>query len=913
MSMEIEYSSRLPRFLFSSIQKKLFKKLFNKSTNQFEISLGKARFKNYVVYTYFIPALKDSNKKYRKVETVNETYYESKECLEKTTAAKLKIREQDIYLNLKFSEEVRLDEKSQDVQNLKIIDNASRILRLNIPTELFDIDISIRYIFDNTSKTLAEGKRKENLVKNLELDLTDFKELTINTECSKMMYDIEFELKKDVTEEVLKSENHNSEILFQIQNQIIELLTGVNPALEKMIHNYIRAPQVVSLTNDIMDRSKQEDFVALLKTDGIRNLLIITLLKTKTQVYLKFYRWCSVDYQLIDAVECKEEEIPKNISKELTINAEKLIGIFDCERVYLSKTQSKKIEKELKPYEYFYVFDVYFAFDDCRTKIFEERMKAGEQIFDKFNVSEKKSFKEELGKTIYYRETSLINVPFRIISKKFDSKITFENIIERSKVILPNVLDELADIEFDGFILQAKSGYGLMTKGKDVFFDLTKSYSFKVKPLRYNTIDFKLKNENSKVLPKYPTEKNGLREKIDPIYNLYVMGSGLEATFNLKKLARTKTTERSTEILFLTPFVENTHQYNAELDDEIEILAYDETKRTKVLKKVHPKDIDLNGKIIEMYFDVDKKIWKIHRFRNDKVFPNGYKTGFSNMSLFFDPLRLESYYSPKLVTFPKELIDDFHECSHIVREVIYKKMSEQMEAKRYERFQQINYLDIAAGRGGDLEYIFKLIKPMKNDVILNLFGTDISPTGLVKYALKTMKLSAMNQKTVNLNVIAEANGDSDQNNKLYNEIISRHEFEKFNIVNMSFAIHYISNYLKEFVDFCKKTMADDCIFMLTFYDSEAVIEAIPNFKIFTDVKIDIKKNEAYMPLPTISASGYREEPCMSKNHIDFLKKEFSSFCDVIEFNPFFGHKSKVPDNGLYFNCIKTLIFIKESV
>lgn len=925
MSIEIEYSSSLPRFIFASIQKKFFEKILKKSNNQFEISFGKARFKNYAVYTYYVPALKDSHKKYRKIETVNETYYESKECLEKTTAAKLKIKDQDIYLKLKYSEEVRLDEKSQDVQNLKILDNASRILRLSIPTEMYDIDISIRYIFENESKTVTEGKRKENLVKNLELDLTDFRALTIKTECSKILYDIEFELKKPVTEEVLKMENHDSEIFFQIQNQIIELLTGMNPTLEKLIHNYVRAPQVVSLTNDIMDRSKQEDFVSLLKTDGVRNLLVITILKTESRTFLKFYRWCSLDYQLLDAIDCEENKIPKDVLKDLTLNTEKLIGIFDCERVYVSKTQSKKSEIDLKPYEYYYVFDVYFAIVDCRSKTFEERMKLGEQLFEKFNISEMNSFKgmnsfketnsfkDPLGKTIYYNETSLINVPLRIISKKFDTEITFEDIIERSKTILPNVQDELADIEFDGFILQAKSGYELSTKGKDIFFDLSKVYSFKVKPLRYNTIDFKLKNENSKILPKYPSEKNGLSEKIDPIYNLYLMGSGLESTFNLKKLARTKTTDRSTEILFLTPFIENTHQYNAELDDEIEMLVYDNTKRTKILKKVHPKDIDLNGKIIEMYFDIDKKIWKIHRFRNDKVFPNGYKIGLANMSLFFDPLRLESYYSPKLVTFPEELVNDFHDCSHVVREVIYKKMSEQIEAKRFERFPQINYLDIAAGRGGDLEYIFKLMKPMKDSVILNLFGTDISPTGLVKYALKTMKLSVMNQKTVNLNVIAEANGDSKQNDKLYNEIISRHEFEKFNVINMSFAIHYISNYLKEFVDFCKKTMANDCIFMLTFYDSEAVIDTIPKFKIFKDIKIDIKKNEAYMPLPTISSSGYREEPCMSKKHIEFLKKEFSNFCEVIEFNPFFGHKSKVPDNGLYFNCVKTLIFIKESL
>lgn len=913
MSMEIEYSSSLSRFLFTSVQKKFLEKIFKKTNNQFEISFGKARFRNYAVYTYFVPILKNSHKKFRKVETVNEVYYESKECLEKTTAAKFKIKDQDVYLNLKFSEETRLNEKSQDVQNLKILDNAERILRLSIPTEWYDIDISIRYIFNNESKTLAESKQKENFVKTLELDFTDFKAMTIKTECSKMLYDVEFELKQHVTEEVLKSESHKPEILFRIQNQITELLTGINSSLEGMIHDFVRSPQVVSLTNDIMDRSNQDDFVALLKTDGVRNLLVITLFKTEYRMFLKFYRWCSIDFQLLDAVECEEDKVPKEILKDLIVNGEKLIAIFDCERVYISKTQSKKIEKEVKPYEYYYIFDVYFAMEDCRTKKFEDRMKSAEHVFKQFNVSEKKSFKDELGKTIYYRETSLINVPFRIISKKFDSKITFEDIIERSKIILPNIQDELAEIEFDGFILQAKCAYELVTKGKNTFFDLLKSYSFKVKPLRFNTIDFKLKNENSKILPKYPSEKNGLKETINPIYNLYLMGSGQESTFNLKKLARAKTNERSTEILFLTPFVENTHQYNAELDDEIEMLMYDDSKRTKVLKKVHPKDVDLNGKIIEMYFDVDKKIWKIHRFRNDKVFPNGYKIGFSNMSLFFDPLRLESYYSPKLVTFKEELVNDFHDCSHVVREVIYKKMGEQMEAKRYERFPQINYLDIAAGRGGDLEYIFKLMKPMKEDVVLNLFGTDISPTGLVKYALKTLKLSIMNQKTVNLNVIAEANGDKAQNDKLYNEIISRHEFEKFNIINMSFAIHYISNYLKEFVDFCKKTMASDCIFMLTFYDSEAVIDAIPKFKEFKDIKIDIKKNEAYMPLPTISSSGYREEPCMSKKHIEFLKNEFSTFCSVIEFNPFFGHKSKIPDNELYFNCVKTLIFIRESV
>lgn len=936
MTQEVEYVLTLNKSLFERVKRMLFEKITSRSKNQFEISLGKAKFKNYAVYTYSVGTTAGTKKKYRRVETFDSVYYEVKEKIYSETVNYVEIGESKVPMKLNSSIEYSISQEEVKNSNLKVLLNAERILRLSIPTDLFTIDISIRYIFENSSGTLKESVIKENSAKLLKLDFTDFKASTIVPNCT-MIYDVEFELRPFVVEKIIDELDHQHVFLKKIEYQIAELITNNNYWVQDMLAPYIRSPQVVSLSNDIISRSKEEDFVLLLKTDGIRNLLVITIFQNEFRKFLKFYRWNSMNSELIDVIElpdddkvfvCKgAKENTKTSGGSLECEVEELCAIFDCERVLLSKSNAKRLSDEKNvviPYDYYYIFDVYYSkfkdSVDVRTLTFENRMAEAEVVFKAINKIAKCDSKKKgtLGTTLFERD-SVQGYKLRIISKAYEKKVSFKKLVEDIKEEQDTVKDDLAEIEFDGYILQLKCPYVLIPKSNYSVFDLNKSYSFKVKPQRFNTIDFKLKNANSKTMPKYPNGRPVNKEVIDPIYKLYLVCSGVESSFALREASRSKSIERTTDILFLTPFYNQTSIYDASLDDEIEFPVVEvvgtysngsvKTKRT--VKKVHPKDIDLNNKIVEMYFDHDKNIWKIHRLRFDKAYPNGYRIGLSNMSIHFDPLRLESYYSSKLTKFSDALVEDFHNCSHTVRDVIYNKLQEQMVIQKFDDFKQINFLDIAGGRGGDAEYIIKLMKTMKPGAILNLFGTDISSTGLVKYVLKTQKLSIQYQREINLNVVAGANGTTEQNEQLYEEIVSRDEFRKFNVINMSFAIHYISDYLHEFAEFCKRLMADDTIVMLTFYDSEAVLENIKKFKVFTDIKINLDKNEAYMPLPTIDASGYREEPCMSRKHIEELKSEFEIGFNIIDFNPFFNQKSKISDNQLYFGCVRTLLFIKN--
>lgn len=948
-TVEIEFGLQVTKAIFIKTVKKLISKI--NSTRNLKnpnlISLGKATFKNYVIYTLDCPALSNTSKHLRKVETSTGITYESKERLNKEKRGTIELFGNSIPIFLRSSIETQLESKDFESTTCKY-DNISRILRLSIPTQYFNVDLSIRYMFDNT---------KEKFVKGLTLDFNSFLEGIIVPGAT-MLFDIEFELKQYYVDQIINPTCSNeSVVLDMIYSIIVELLTDKNLVVEDLIKNYTKSPQVVTFTNEIIEKSNQDDMVKLLKTDGVRNLMIVTLCKTEFKSYLKFYRWNSLESENIDLIELDESKfakikIPKRQTKELQSKivelTEVLVAIFDCERVNLSKNQIKMLNETKDPYDYYYIFDGYYiqsiedgfkqasrqileeqperklSKGDIRTCSFEQRMQKIDEWFKTvapYKVEHKdlpEYNSSQLG-TVVYNSTNMNNSLFRVVLKNYETKVVYSELLEVANVILQPIKDGVAEIEFDGYILQLKQPYELISltqhqhmkvSNEQKVFDLSKTYSFKVKPTRFNTIDFKLKNNNSKLIPSYSTSDQ--KEQLNTEYQLYVVGSGLDSTYNLKEISRLKTIEKFTDILFSTPFIENTHIYNAEYDSEIEWC---------VGKRVHPKDVDLNGKIVEMWFDIDTKQWRIHKIRHDKSKPNGYRTAFSNMSLFFDPLRLESYYSPILATFSTDLVDYFHECSHFVRDVMYDKLQTTMYEKQFDTLLKINYLDFAGGRGGDVFKIIDTMKQMSPEAILNLFATDISSTGLVKYAQKVQKLSQSAKRTINLNVIAKPNGDEEQSEILYGEIISRKEFAKFNIINMSFAIHYISDYLEEFVNLCKRLLADDYIIMLTFYDSEDVLANIDKFKVFKDIEIDIKDNKAYMPLPTISSSGYREEPCMSKEHIKFLKDSFEDKCTIYDFNPFFNNNLKVPstvkdkagidDVNLYFSCIRTLIFASE--
>lgn len=922
-SMEFEFSMSLNKTLFKKIQQKIISELDGEK-------FGKGHFTKYTITSYHSSILTDLHKRPRKITTPLSIQYQIKERLEKEKISTVDISGIKIPLYLRLSTETNIEERDWKQLNLKVVDNIERILRLSTHSKYYRVDLSIRYILENQYKTESYSKMLENKIRELYLDFNDFRAMTV-VPGYKILYDVEFEINEEYANKILNSGEDtkitSNGLLKEIMFDIISVITGENFKLNTLIENYSKTPQVMTLTNrHIEEFSKtnltEKDFVCLLKTDGVRNLVVITVLKNPSTI-IKIYSWTQQESKLIQQFEIKNEEFEKKFGEE-----EEVIGIIDTELINKTRTQFLK-EQNLNitnPFNYFYIFDVYYVFKDVRHLPFEERMNSCVELFKKINdyqletveiTNLLKDDKSDLGNVLLSVKDKR-NVINRFILKNFEKNISFEDKIEKSKITLKTVKDGVStktisnviEVEFDGFILQVSKPYELKVVNSKKYFNLDKNYSFKLKPFRYNTIDFKLKNNNTIILPSYNTNNiHNKTEQINPIYKLYLIGSGEEMEYCLRENSRKKTTERFTDILFNTPFFNDLSRYDASKDDEVLING----------KLVKPSEIDLNNKIVEMYFDEINKIWKIHKFRTDKLRPNGFKVGLSNISLIFDPLRIEHYYSNILNGFSEELITDFHNCSHKTRDIIFDKLHKTMIVKKFDQetinrtqqlsIKQLNFLDIAGGRGGDVSRIFNLIK---KTMLLNLFATDISTTGLVNYVMKIQKFAIEQKRKVNLNVIGLGNGNLEDNNKLYSEIISRNEFAKFNVINMTFAIHYISDYLPEFVSFCLKLLASDYIIMLTFYDSEKLIERINKFKIFDKIQIDIKNNKALMPLPTIDKNGYREEPCMSRQHIDYIKTSFENFCNIQDFYPFESETSTIEDNKLYFDCVRTLIISNEA-
>ena len=895
-SDELEYYIKFNKQTFLKVVRHYWYKLKMK-----EYGIGKLV--NYTIYTYKNDILSETNKKVRKIwnYTLGERY-EAKERISKDFVTEFDYHNYTCKLFCKVAKETPITENLHVFKD-KTIDNVSRIIRLTLKDKYFKIELSVRYILNNPTGGRHKGEECERKAKMCDLNIDNFLNAPQIPGWDQIC-DVEFEVYPEYTKQIL--EDGNSELKKRIEFAILQSLTGRNYQLDDIISNYSRSPQVVSLTNEILQNSKQEDFVSLVKTDGVRNLLVF--IKTEDGK-IEIHRWNSISSGLIDTIELKKKEPSiKNSSTKSSMrnlsmkDSEEIVAILDCEQITNPKTT---LPSDLPAFDYYYIFDVYNVYGDVRELPFKERMNKAREIkkifenqskidhsqtsFDK--SSNNQPLISQLGE-ILTEYTNSKGIHFKLILKNYNETVNFNELIENYNKLMPSVKesvkDKSIDVEFDGTILQLKVPYQLAEvqsiKGK--VFDVSKYYSFKVKPLILNTIDFKLKNENTKKLPAYAIKP----QEINPIYKLYLIGNNLESTYNLREVSRDKTTDRNVDILFETPFYEQTYIYDAR-DDKTPIAF---GRRFDL-----PKNLDLNNVIAEMSWKDGK--WHLHRIRTDKTKPNGYRVGLSNISLFFDPLMVEGeYYHTELKTFPLKFIDEFHDCSRKVRDINYGRLKEILTDKGMLQRKQINYLDVAGGRGGEAEYIIKMLKSVDK---INLFATDISSTGLVRYVYKVQKLSVQYQKEINFNVIAEGNGTTKQNNKLLNEIVKRKEFNKFDVINMSFAIHYISDHLKEFVSFCEELLADDYVIMLTFYDSEMLLKNINGFKIFKDIKIDLDKNEAWMPLPTISDSGYRAEPCMSNKHVEILK----SLGRCEEFYPFQGKSTPNSDIRLYYSCIKTLI------
>ena len=406
--------------------------------------------------------------------------------------------------------------------------------------------------------------------------------------------------------------------------------------------------------------------------------------------------------------------------------------------------------------------------------------------------------------------------------------------------------------------------------------------SYKLKPLHLNTVDFLLKynralnyfelylqgyyekdyKQNMKKLPK-DKDIYSLNNFEKPISKRYYYH------YQNKKIL----------IYFDSPFYPNlgklilTENWNKQgySPDQIEQI-------NDLVKKMKRKPYDYNNAIVELSLTNDKK-WVPFRERRDKIFPNSYRVGLSNVSVIFDPIKpSESIYFQKDLTMSEEKLDIIHKINQTYRKYIIET---------YIKGKNSSIIDLCGGRGADEFNLY-------SNGVSNFFVIDNDTTALKRYFDRTFNINNKKYESLTTNNNQKSNWINinflkHKLDKNYDEIMqdlnSRYEFYKreVDIVLMNYAIHYLCDdvdKIKQLGQFVKKVLSKNGIFLITYYDGDEIMKTMKDGAARLgpfDIKIIKQEKDvtvAKMPMPTIKGGKdiYAEEPLVKKQTIKFLEE-----------------------------------------
>jgi hypothetical protein len=851
-----------------------------------------------IIYRSFIE-INDSNNP--NISNESEPYlYETKETLCRVTPNNFNVY--PISPTIKYALEKRVSKFDLPIHNLQRRIRAS-FKHSELP---FKFDFTIRY--QSTKKTIEEQFEAINQLKLNESDI-----FTPNLKNGfTMICDLEAEYIKEDYKNIKHDFNMFLNEIFTNSNLLnINDKYKFNPTYQEISNIYPldKSPQVSVLTNSIIQTVDKKEFVWLEKTDGVRYLLIM--------YKNKIYSFSNID---------KLIEIPF----EYTSNIDKLT-IFDSELYEVD--ESTKIFK---------IFDVVMIEEQNITELnFKERMDKFNSVKSKFkcnNITIKQYYELESWKTI----------------------IDFVN---------NNPISPISNDRIDGVIIQ------YINKP----YNDPKPISYKLKPYRLNTIDFRL-----------------MWVKPEQRYYLYLIGKSVELIYNLRLLPRiSKISEeffgynnkqlenkKQYNILFESPFANNMFWFKPR--DKFDVDGYTTHQindATEIMTDMLTKPKKYHDKIVEMSWANDG--WIPLRLRFDKEYPNSYRVGISNAALLFSPPtpNTDVYFTREKLAFDKHLIDTFHSANRAIRTFIFDKfINNNQENDSYLLKNYNTCVDLAGGRGGDLIHLF-------NAGCNTIFAIDADKEALVTYSQKAAMVQNKNiphvLSVIDKNLSAKLTFNAvygllcSDNQLIRRDLYSRREFKLggVDLVVMNYALHYICNRYPSLIELrqdMKKMLTNDGIVIMSFYDGDSILNQIKNgnnkFAEFTikeykpkldtndisyyDLDENIKQlitetqlaqlveildinsksilnhepisfennlnyiifnrdtyrihfkryytdadkilltsmvdsvfNNTYsfnpwamMPLPTISASGYREEPLVLNKYLDIFKDDF----DIIE-------------------------------
>ena len=406
--------------------------------------------------------------------------------------------------------------------------------------------------------------------------------------------------------------------------------------------------------------------------------------------------------------------------------------------------------------------------------------------------------------------------------------------------------------------------------------------SYKLKPLHLNTVDFLLK---------YNRALNYFELYLQGYYEKYYKQ-------NMKKLPKDKDIyslnnfekpiskryyyhyqNKKILIYFDSPFYPNlgklilTENWNKQgySPDQIEQI-------NDLVKKMKRKPYDYNNAIVELSLTNDKK-WVPFRERRDKIFPNSYRVGLSNVSVIFDPIKpSESIYFQKDLTMSEEKLDIIHKINQTYRKYIIET---------YIKGKNSSIIDLCGGRGADEFNLY-------SNGVSNFFVIDNDTTALKRYFDRTFNINNKKYESLTTNNNQKSNWINinflkHKLDKNYDEILqdlnARYEFYKreVDIVLMNYAIHYLCDdvdKIKQLGQFVKKVLSKNGIFLITYYDGDEIMKTMKDGAARLgpfDIKIIKQEKDvtvAKMPMPTIKGGKdiYAEEPLVKKQTIKFLEE-----------------------------------------
>ena len=478
--------------------------------------------------------------------------------------------------------------------------------------------------------------------------------------------------------------------------------------------------------------------------------------------------------------------------------------------------------------------------------------------------------------------------------------------------------------DIDGVILQRNDKPYFQESWKEF-------YTFKLKPQHLNTVDFLIKYDYQKkyynlyLKGNYSSDFYNNFKKLPKEYYIYKLNNIKNGFNGNKHLLGDK---EKVLIYFDSPFYPNLGKmkldknWNKNNYSEKAINLIDE-----LIQNMERSPHLYNNKIVELSLTDDKK-WVPLKVRNDKIHPNSYRVGLSNISIIFDPIRpSESIYFQKNLVINEEDQDIIHKINQIFRKYIIEE-----HINRYGRHSSV--IDLCGGRGADEFNLY-------SNGVSNFFVIDSDTTALKRYfertysinnehytpLTKTYRNNLKGRDYITLNFL-NYKLDKDYK-KIKDDLKSRYEFlGKVDIVLMNFSIHYLCDEKEKITKLCEfvnSVLVQDGVFIITYFDGDEILKHKENnISKIGPFNIEIIKEEnnvtiAKMPLPTIKTGNdikdiYKEEPLVHKrmisefeNHFD-LYDEYHVYKECEEYIDKIKNADKYID---YYKLIKVGVYYKK--